>query len=115
MDPAHLSVLGASTVREVGGLHGEFAGTHEHDLVLRVTERARRVIQLPEVLYHRMDVADGGSAQPQTWESGRRAVQAHLDRVGIHATAELGARPGPVPRAARAVVPPGQPDRPHTR
>ncbi|NMM17449.1 MAG: glycosyltransferase [Cellulomonas sp.] len=98
MYTSHLSVLRASLVREVGGFHPGFDGSQDHDLVLRVTERARRVIHVPEVLYHWRVVpgstAGDASAKPYAWEAGRRAVQAHLDRVGVSGEVQFGEIPG---------------------
>ena len=36
----------------VGGFRAGFDGAQDYDLVLRVTERARKVVHIPEVLYH---------------------------------------------------------------
>ena len=62
--------------------------------MLRVTERARRVAHVPEVLYHWRVVpgsaAGDASAKPYAWEAGRRAVQAHLDRVGVLGEVQFG-------------------------
>ncbi|QGQ18875.1 glycosyltransferase [Cellulomonas sp. JZ18] len=98
MYTGHLSVMRASLVREVGGIRTGFDGSQDHDLALRVTERARAVVHVPQVLYHWMTVqgstaADPG-AKPYAWEAGRRAVAEHLERVGIAGTAELGPVPG---------------------
>jgi len=94
MYTSHLSVLRSSLVREVGGFHTGFDGSQDHDLVLRVTERARRVAHVPEVLYHWRVVpgstAGDASAKPYAWEAGRRAVQAHLDRVGVRGEVQFG-------------------------
>lgn len=98
MYTGHLSVLRASLVREVGGFADGFDGSQDHDLVLRVTERARRIVHIPEVLYHWRAVAGstalGVDNKSYAWEAGVRAVQAHLDRVGIAGTAEFGPVPG---------------------
>ena len=108
MYTCHLSVLRSSLVRDVGGFHEGFDGSQDHDLVLRVSERARRVVHVPEVLYHwRVLTGSGALAvdqKPYAWEAGRRAVQAHLDRLGITATAELGPHPG-MYRVQRSVDP----------
>ena len=108
MYTCHLSVLRSSVVREVGGFHEGFDGSQDHDLVLRVSERARRVVHVPEVLYHWRILPGSGAVaveeKPYAWEAGKRAVQAHLDRLGIAATAELGPRPG-VYRIRRSVDP----------
>lgn len=94
MYTGHLSVLRTSLVREVGGFHHGFDGSQDHDLALRVTERARAVVHVPEILYHWRAVtgstAQQAEAKPYTWEAGVRAVQAHCDRVGIDATVEFG-------------------------
>lgn len=98
MYTSHLSTLRADLVREVGGFHDGFDGSQDHDLVLRVTERARTVAHVPEVLYHWRVVpgstAGDTTAKPYAWEAGRRAVQAHLDRVGIAGTVDFGTIPG---------------------
>jgi GT2 family glycosyltransferase len=98
MYTCHLSVLRSSVVREVGGFHEGFDGSQDHDLVLRVSERGRELVHVPEVLYHwRMVPGSAALAYDEksyAWEAGRRAVQAHLDRLGIEATAELGTHPG---------------------
>jgi GT2 family glycosyltransferase len=91
MYTCHLSVLRRALVEEVGGFHAEFDGSQDWDLVLRVTEKAREVLHVPEVLYHwRMldsSVAGGGqAAKPYAYEAGTRAVQAHCDRTGFAAT-----------------------------
>ncbi len=98
MYTGHLSVMRTSLVREVGGVRQGFDGSQDHDLTLRVTERARRIVHVPEVLYHWMTVegstaADPG-AKPYAWAAGRRAVDEHLERLGIDATADLGPVPG---------------------
>jgi GT2 family glycosyltransferase len=92
MYTCHLSVLRRSLVEEVGGFDAEFEGSQDWDLVLRVTEKARRVVHVPRILYHwRMletSAAGGGEeAKPWAFEAGTRAIQAHLERTGIPAEA----------------------------
>ena len=93
MYTCHLSVMRRSLVEQVGGFHAEFEGSQDWDLILRVTERARRVAHVPRVLYHwRMlatSAAGGGEeAKPWAFEAGTRALQAHCDRVGFQARVE---------------------------
>jgi O-antigen biosynthesis protein len=79
MYTGHLSVLRRVLVDEVGGFDPGFEGAHQWDLVLRVTERARRVVHVPRVLYH-------GPARPAEAEAAAtRALQAHCDRIGLPA------------------------------
>lgn len=98
MYTSHLSVLRTELVREVGGFREGFEGSQDHDLVLRVTERARRVVHVPEVLYHWRAVqgstADDIEAKPYANDAGLRAVQEHLDRVGVQARAVPGPEAG---------------------
>ncbi len=95
---SHLSVLRRSLVVDVGGFRPGFDGSQDHDLVLRVTERARVIRHVPEVLYHWREVpgsaANDPEAKPWAWEAGVRAVQSHLDRVDIDAIASKGRLPG---------------------
>ncbi|MDR0432635.1 MAG: glycosyltransferase [Bifidobacteriaceae bacterium] len=91
---SHLSVLRTSLVRAVGGLRSGFDGSQDHDLVLRVTEQARSVIHIPEILYHWRVVPGSAAGQvdakPYAWDAGLKAVQDHLKRAGIRGTADYG-------------------------
>ena len=98
MYTSHLSVIRTSVVREVGGFREGYDGSQDHDLALRVGEVARRVVHIPEVLYHWRAVAGSASAaidaKPYATVAGQRAVQDHLDRTGVSARVEQGAEPG---------------------
>ncbi|HEX5989520.1 MAG TPA: glycosyltransferase [Solirubrobacterales bacterium] len=90
MYTCHFSVLRRDLVEEVGGFDPEMEGSQDWDLVLKVTERARSVVHVPRILYHwRMletSAAGGGeAAKPYAFEAGRRAVQAHCERIGLPA------------------------------
>jgi len=97
MYTGHLSVLRRSIVEEVGGFRAGYDGSQDHDLVLRVTEKARHVGHIPEVLYHWRAIAGSAAsdenAKPYAWEAGVRAVDDHLQRVGIDARAVRGRAP----------------------
>jgi len=86
----HVVALRTSVVRGLGGFRPGFDGSQDHDLVLRVSERARAVLHLPGVLYRWRTspasvLAGGLAAKPGAWEAGRRAVAEHCERVGIDA------------------------------
>jgi GT2 family glycosyltransferase len=89
MYTCHLSVLRLSLVREVGGFRPEFDGAQDYDLVLRVTERARRVAHVAEILYHWRIHAGStsldGNQKPAAEDARCRAVAEHCERVGIDA------------------------------
>lgn len=93
MYTCHLSVMRRRLVEEVGGFDREFEGSQDWDLVLKVTERARAVVHVPEVLYHwrTLETSTAGSgedAKPWAFEAGTRAVQAHCERIGLPAQVE---------------------------
>jgi GT2 family glycosyltransferase len=90
MYTCHLSVLRRSLMEEVGGFDPDFEGSQDWDIVLKVTERARRVLHVPRVLYHWRTLAasaagGGEEAKPWAFEAGTRAVQAHCERIGLEA------------------------------
>jgi GT2 family glycosyltransferase len=97
MYTCHLSALRTELARDVGGFRQGFDGSQDWDLVLRVTERARRIVHVPEVLYHwrvlPTSVLAGTEVKPYAYESARRALEQHAARVGIDAdVVELGNR-----------------------
>src|SRR5690606_17841535 len=87
---SHLGVYDAQLVRELGGFRPGLEGAQDHDLVLRVSERLSgdAVRHIPRILYHWRAHAGStagqaaGGAKAYAEEAGRRAVQAHLDRLG---------------------------------
>jgi GT2 family glycosyltransferase len=90
MYSCHLSVFRRSLVKAVGDFDPEFEGSQDWDLVLKATERARAVVHVPRVLYHwrMLEGSTSGAddaAKPWAFEAGTRAVQAHLDRIGMPA------------------------------
>ncbi len=98
MYTGHLSVIRTSVARAIGGFREGYDGSQDHDLILRVGEVARRVVHIPEVLYHWRVVpgsaAGDSNAKPYATIAGRNAVQDHLDRIGIRAEVTHGPVPG---------------------
>lgn len=83
----HLSVIRRNLVEAVGGFRPGFDGSQDYDLILRVTEKARKIFHLPEVLYHWRAVA-GSTAQstdekPYAFDAAKRAIKDHLERSQI--------------------------------
>ena len=90
----HLTVIRRSVVTQVGGLRFGFEGAQDHDLILRVLEVSspNRVLHIPKILYHWRAMAGStalaGAEKSYAPVAGRRAVQEHLDRIGVRAVAE---------------------------
>jgi glycosyltransferase involved in cell wall biosynthesis len=86
---SHLSVIRRSLVDEIGGFRDGFDGAQDHDLVLRVTERARTVAHVKSVLYHWRAVPGSTAslqhAKPYALEASVRAVADHMRRRGVDA------------------------------
>jgi GT2 family glycosyltransferase len=90
----HLMVARAGILREAGGCDSRFDGVQDFELVLRLSERTKRFEHIPRVLYHWRaisgSVAADGGAKPGIDELQKKAVQGHLDRLGIAAAAQRG-------------------------
>lgn len=91
----HLTVIRRSLIEAVGGFRQGFEGAQDHDLVLRCTEQLpdEQIVHIPLVLYH-WRVHEGSTAQnlgskPYAQVNGCKAIQEHLDRQGVQATAEM--------------------------
>jgi O-antigen biosynthesis protein len=82
------------TFAALGGFDAAWDGTEEYDLALRLAERLgpEGFGHVADVLYHRL-TSSGRSRRPADaiCADMPRIVQAHLDRLGIAATAEQGA------------------------
>ena len=89
----HLGVYRRSLVREIGGFRSSFDGSQDVDMILRLVERTDRIAHVPGILYHwRAHGAStaGGEAKPYAYVAARRAISAHLERVGIDADVGFG-------------------------
>ena len=87
----HLLVARKKLIEEAGGCDGRFDGVQDFELMLRISERTNRVEHIPRILYHWRAIAGSvaakGSAKKGIEILQEQAVQAHLDRLGIAATA----------------------------
>ena len=111
MYTSHLSVMRTEVVRRVGGFREGYDGSQDHDLALRVGEVARRVIHIPEVLYHWRAVVGSASAdinaKPYATIAGAKAVQDHLDRLGLDAEVGQGRCPATTGSPVASTLPCG--------
>jgi O-antigen biosynthesis protein len=94
----HFTVVRRSLVVEIGGLREGFDGSQDHDLMLRVSERARHIGHVSDVLYA-WRMAPGSTAiaadrKPLAQDAGRRAVADALQRRGVAARVDFGPSPG---------------------
>lgn len=83
----HFSVFKKELLEKVGLLKKEFDGSQDHDLILRLTEKAENIVHIPKVLYfwrsHSTSVANSVGAKPYAVNAGVKSVESHLERVGL--------------------------------
>jgi len=91
----HFTVFSRELLNKVGGFRKEFDGSQDHDLVLRLTEKANCIVHIPKILYHwrvsAVSVASDPYAKPYTITAGINAVSEHLQRAGLKGTVESSA------------------------
>lgn len=81
----HFFVVRRSIVEKAGGFRKEFDGAQDYDFIFRCTENAREVLHVPEILYHwrthKASTADNPASKMYTFEAGKRAIEANLERT----------------------------------
>ena len=93
----HFSVFKRALLDDVGLFDPDIDGSQDHDMVLRLTERAERIAHIPEILYywraHAGSAAESAGAKPYAIKAGVRAVEKQLARLRLEGTVES-VRPG---------------------
>lgn len=84
----HLAAFSRALLdRAGGGERSEYDGSQDFELILRLTERAEKILHLPYVLYiwrsHAGSTASSMEAKPYALAAGERAINSHLGRVGL--------------------------------
>ena len=84
----HFTVFSRELLEKAGGgFRKEFDGSQDYDLILRLTEQAKHIVHIPQILYywrsHEQSTAMNVSAKPYTIEAGKAAISAHLNRLGL--------------------------------
>lgn len=98
MYTSHLSVFRRSLLEDMAAFDTKYNGSQDHELVLRITERARAIAHVPRPLYHWRAVdgstAKSGSEKSYAWDAGVLAVADTLLRRGIRGAAMRGPAAG---------------------
>lgn len=89
----HLAAFSRELLEKAGGgERSEYDGSQDFELILRLTERAEKIVHIPYVLYiwrsHTGSTASSMQAKPYALAAGERAVNDHLARVGLAGSAE---------------------------
>lgn len=84
----HFSVFDRKLLEGTELFRTRFDGSQDHDMILRLTTAAEKVVHVPKLLYywrsHKGSVASGIGAKSYAIEAARGAVSDHLERQGFH-------------------------------
>ena len=88
----HLAGFRTALLRELGGFDETLSISQDYDLILRASERARRIVHIPEILYQwRTHTASAGHARAaEVMRISSNVLQRHLDRIQLPGTVEPG-------------------------
>lgn len=91
----HFSIFKKELMDKLGGFRSEYDGAQDYDILLRMSEETNKIVHIPKILYHwrvhsLSTAKSGGTAKPYAYESGVKAVQSHIDRIGLKGTVEHG-------------------------
>jgi GT2 family glycosyltransferase len=89
----HLVAFRTSLLREVGGWNESLLISQDYDLIVRVAERARKIVHVPEILYRWRNhgTSAGHARQGQVVEASLGLLRQHLERTGVPGRVEEGA------------------------
>lgn len=91
----HFSVFSRELLTKAGRFRSECDGSQDHDLILRLTHHASKVIHIPKVLYfwrsHPLSVAQDIDSKPYVGKAGQKAVSDSITKMGLKGTVESSA------------------------
>lgn len=86
----HFCLVKRAIVEKTGGFRKEFDGAQDYDFIFRCAELAEEIRHIPEILYHwrthKASTADNPASKMYAFEAGKRAIEAHLARMGVEGT-----------------------------
>lgn len=90
----HFVVIKKELQEKIGLIDPRFNGAQDFDYILRATENSNKIKHISKILYHwrvhRDSTANVADSKPYAYESGLRAVEAHLMRTGKKGIVEFG-------------------------
>lgn len=93
----HFFVVKTNILREVGGFNSEYDGAQDYDVILKSVEKTDDIHHIAKILYH-WRMHEGSTAlNPESkmycYIAGEKAIQHHLDRIGVKAKVEMRKKP----------------------
>ena len=90
---SHLNAFSKNIIDSVGFIRVGYDGSQDYDLELRVMEKARKIINIPKVLYYCRACEGSVALNPESkmyaYEAGRRAIEEHIERIGYPGKVEF--------------------------
>lgn len=94
----HFLVFKKSLLEEVGNFRKAFDGSQDYDMLLRLTEKAKKIEHISKILYHwrahQNSTAQKLEAKDYVVDAGERALEEHLKRIELQGTVEMGLKEG---------------------
>lgn len=88
----HFSVFSKALIDRVGKFNEDYDGSQDHDMILRLTSAANKVVHIPKLLYlwrsHKNSVSQDINSKTYAIDAGKRAVRDSIKRAGLNATVE---------------------------
>ncbi|MBR4718886.1 MAG: glycosyltransferase [Lachnospiraceae bacterium] len=83
----HFSVFSKELIDNTGLFRSEYDGSQDHDLILRLTHNAKKIVHVPKIMYywrsHAGSVASDINAKSYAIDAAKGAVAAHLRQCGF--------------------------------
>ena len=83
----HFSVFSRKLLEGTELFRPDFDGSQDHDMILRLTDRAQNIVHVPRLMYywrsHEGSVAAGIEAKPYAIEAAKGAIADHLKKHGF--------------------------------
>jgi len=85
----HFTTFSRELLSECGGFREGYDGSQDHELILRLTSAAKKIVHIPEILYfwrmHEGSASEHSGNKPYASDAGVRAVSDYLQSRGIRA------------------------------
>jgi O-antigen biosynthesis protein len=89
----HFLIVRRNRIEQIGGFDSTYDGVQDYELMLRLSENTAAIHHVRKVLYHWRripgSIADRPDSKPNIGRKQVAAVNAHLVRIGINATARI--------------------------
>lgn len=88
----HFSAFSREVLDRAGKFRSEYDGSQDHDMILRLTAEAKKIVHIPQILYfwrsHPMSVAMDINSKTYAIEAGKKAVRESLRKIGYEVEVE---------------------------